>query len=500
MRLLRAFLVIITAASLAACRLEQPVSPPPADPAQPTPAPAFTDTPAPTATPEFVSLQPLEYYLLSVEYTTTADWSNLNLLTPGPLLTWRIMETIGAPQFTGMEGTLVSINQPLEAAQQSESLIGVRMEWAIRAADIDQPMQLRVQKGSINTSIVRVTYQATDGTSLTLGEFVNTNYVPGNTDYNPLDFTLDLTPLSAYAPLTTDLQRVNTPKMLWAFYYPWYDAAAWQSEQLKDHPSEPYDSLDPAVITRQVDEAQSARVDGFISSWWGPSDRSDQALGQLLDIAAQKGFAVSVYFETLTDSGPRDAAEIESWLRTLLTTHAGHPAFYRWQGKPLIVVWASESVPLETWTGIFQKLEGEGLPASYIGMGYNPGALDIFSTYHQYGVLEYENLAETYQRAANTARMLPLLEPTTQPRLWIATVQPGYDEQLIPGRTGRVVERDDGAVYRATWEAALASQPDWVFITTWNEWWENTHIEASQNHGNQYLDLTREYARQWKGN
>jgi len=70
---------------------------------------------------------------------------------------------------------------------------------------------------------------------------------------------------------------------------------------------------------------------------------------------------------------------------------------------------------------------------------------------------------------------------------------------LIPGREGLVQDRLDGAYYRRTWEAALASDPDWILITTWNEWWETTHIEPSQAFGALYLELTREYAARWKG-
>ena len=54
--------------------------------------------------------------------------------------------------------------------------------------------------------------------------------------------------------------------------------------------------------------------------------------------------------------------------------------------------------------------------------------------------------------------------------------------------------RSDGAFYRSTWEAALASDPDWVFITMWNEWWEHTHIEPSEKFGDQYLRITEEYS------
>jgi len=46
---------------------------------------------------------------------------------------------------------------------------------------------------------------------------------------------------------------------------------------------------------------------------------------------------------------------------------------------------------------------------------------------------------------------------------------------------------------------ALASNPEWITITTFNEWFEGAMIEPSVHYGNQYLDLTRHFATQWHG-
>jgi hypothetical protein len=61
-----------------------------------------------------------------------------------------------------------------------------------------------------------------------------------------------------------------------------------------------------------------------------------------------------------------------------------------------------------------------------------------------------------------------------------------------------MVDRQNGQYYRDIFNIALSTNPDWIFITTWNEWWENTHIEPSENHGSLYLDITREYLQRWK--
>jgi hypothetical protein len=85
-------------------------------------------------------------------------------------------------------------------------------------------------------------------------------------------------------------------------------------------------------------------------------------------------------------------------------------------------------------------------------------------------------------------------------KIWAAGVLPGYDDTRVPGRTGTyIVPRNNGATYSQSWIGALSSQPDWITITSYNEWFEGAMIEPSVTYGNQYLNLTQQYAHQWHG-
>jgi hypothetical protein len=42
-----------------------------------------------------------------------------------------------------------------------------------------------------------------------------------------------------------------------------------------------------------------------------------------------------------------------------------------------------------------------------------------------------------------------------------------------------------GAHYDAQWRAAIAARLDRVMVTSWNEWYENTHIELSERYGSE---------------
>jgi hypothetical protein len=67
-------------------------------------------------------------------------------------------------------------------------------------------------------------------------------------------------------------------------------------------------------------------------------------------------------------------------------------------------------------------------------------------------------------------------------------------------KTGRpmprpVTDRWGGETYRELWQAAIAAAPDYVLITSWNEWHEGSEIEPSVEYGSRILDDTAAFSR-----
>lgn len=445
-------------------------------------APAAHAQPSPEA---------IAFYHLRFDLQTTSDWTLLRIIEAPHALTFRQGENFGTLTNLDIGADYMAINQPLGDAEAG-STVGVVVDYAI-SAEVGPVLTLELTRGSLNASTVRVYAVTPDGPVLL--KDVNHTLPNENDDpTNPLRFSVDL----SAAPATQNThQRTDYPKLLWAFYYPWYTLHDWQSDILLDTPAEPYASDDETALAHHIEQAQAAGIDGFISSWWGPDSDTNDSLALLLDLALARGFKITVNFETLGDDGPQRAGVIEDWLRYLLSTYGDHPAFMQLNGKPVVFIWASATVELRAWASIFSLLRADGLDAYYLAMGYDTSALAVFDGLHTYGLVGFEDVASVMSNAGRAVRYYNLLEPDVADKLWVATAQPGYDDHLIPGRAGFIIERDGGDFYRTTFEAAINSQPDWIVISTWNEWWEHTHIEPSQLYGEQYLDLTREYEVRW---
>jgi len=492
-------LLLVTFALLAcSCPLTDliPQNPTPEPPAAPSSTPRSAFSPILTPSPAPPPQRTVNFYRLRLEFSTTSDWSDLTLEDPQHVLTARLMEVHGEPSHVDARSGRLALNQPLLAAEGGES-VGVTVDYALSPEAPDGSLDFLLQKGAVNGSSARVLSVVGDQTQL-MEEVSHQGVVEGNTDFNPLRFSVDLTPLGDNPPTEMNIPPAVHRKMVWAFYYPWYHVDDWSSPILRDRPADPYSSDDREAIARHIDQAQAAGIDGFISSWWGPGDYTDRNLRLLLDAAEERDFQVTIYFETMGGEGPLDPETIRSWLAYLISSHGDHPAFFKVNGKPLVVIWVSGAVPLDTWESVFSALRADGLEATFLAGNYDLANLEVFDGLHEYGVFNIPDLAETLRETGKGVGYYSLLADGMEPKLWAATVQPGYDDRLIPGREGLVQDRENGEFYRSTWESALGSDPDWIFITTWNEWWEHTHIEPSEEFGDLYLRLTREYAVQWK--
>lgn len=312
-------------------------------------------------------------------------------------------------------------------------------------------------------------------------------------------------------------------KLLLAFHYVWYGtpfgpAGEWRGwpggregrynpdlvfggQRMVDSPDYPldgaYDSLDPTVIERQFRELAHAGVDGSIVSWWGIGDYSDRVLDALVAKAEGTDYRITLYYETPMVARRKgeatEVARIFEDMQYILGKHAQKDAWLKVDGRPVIVIYVVDTYPLAVWQEVKEKLEGEGYDPFFLGDTFHLGALSVMDGLHTYNPLRRlvsgEDLAATYRQVSEGVHKAG--------KLFAPTVIPGFDDRKI--RTpGTLLARENGGCYNKTWLAAQASEPDWVLITSWNEWHEGSEIEPSREYGTEYLWLTRQWARAFK--
>lgn len=316
-------------------------------------------------------------------------------------------------------------------------------------------------------------------------------------------------------------QRMQSPvptpeKKVLAFYYPWYGTPSvtgrwvhWQGvdphrrtiANSTHYPAiGPYDSHDRATIDRHARWCASAGIDGLIASWWRPNDFHDRAFPLLLQAARRHGLQITAYFETVP-SGNREQALQD--VLYLLQQYGRHPAWLKVAGRPVLFVYARalRQIGLDGWLWVITETQRR-FPggAVFIGDELSVAAAHVFDGIHTYNITE-QTAGKSPEQIRQWARSAyrSTLELVPSGRIACLTVIPGYDDTKLGRPAPRpVTERHRGATYRVLWEEALAANPDWIIITSFNEWHEGSEIEPSVEHGDRELKATRPLAERFK--
>lgn len=325
------------------------------------------------------------------------------------------------------------------------------------------------------------------------------------TDARSARFTSTAEALRSEGPLTVAL--VPT-RLVLAHFYPWYDRSTWSNPQLLDRPAHPYSTDDPADVANELKNARLAGLDGLVVSWMGKDFQggwNHRRSLLVLDAAQNVGLKVSTLLETTVANPqheqtgvPADPNTVFTWLRDIVDSYASHPAYLQVDGRPVIFVFSGARLKPAQWTEIVARLRATGRNPLLIGESTRSAWLDPFAgEFHyasnQFSVSEFLDFDHDQSLRVRTYH---LLRSTNGPRrIWASTVSPGYDDtRLTDGRIPRVTDRAGAAYYDAQWTTALATGPDWILVTSWNEWWENTEIEPSERYSDQYVRRTRFWA------
>jgi len=296
------------------------------------------------------------------------------------------------------------------------------------------------------------------------------------------------------------------PRLVLAHYYPWYIDETWSDPQMADRPVRIYSTDAQPDVNAEAAMAHAAGIDAWVVSWQGleaGNGFNDRRMRIALDAARAAGMRACVYTETYVANPTNDAARgidprtLFEWLADIVDRYGSHPAYLRVGGRPVIFTYAASLLPPADWTEVMARLRSSGRNPLIVGDFVRSVLLEPFDGEYQYSNVfsSGDALADVVRAESLRVRTFDLLRQGDRRRVWVASVTPGFDDShLVDRKTPRIVDRSNGAVYDDQWSKAVDTGADWIVVTSWNEWWENTEIEPSQRYGRAYLERTKFWA------
>lgn len=143
-------IIFLLLSLITACQSEPEVSNPPTETAIATIQPP-TKTETPTA------ISQITEYQLRIEFISSSDWATLNVLNPEHILSVERTSISGNPTNTDAAPSILALNQPLDAAENGES-VGMTVDYVIDGSASEQRMDFELKSGAINECSVRIYY------------------------------------------------------------------------------------------------------------------------------------------------------------------------------------------------------------------------------------------------------------------------------------------------------------------------------------------------------
>lgn len=249
-----------------------------------------------------------------------------------------------------------------------------------------------------------------------------------------------------------------------------------------------YSSHDASVVRQHMKMMRKAGIDIVVVTWWNKGDFMDRSIPLILNEAAKNKLKVAFHIEPFAG---RNAQTTKDAIQYIVDTYGLHPAFYRSAthgNKPFFFIYDSYLTPDKEWTsirntqydavviGLWVKEKEE---AFFMNSGF-----DGFYTYFASNGFTYGSNTANWESMQAWAK--------AHNKIFIPSVGPGYEDTRIrPWNEKTSKSRDAGKYYDSMFAAAIACNPSFISITSFNEWHEGTQIEPAvpfSSKAFQYLD------------
>jgi hypothetical protein len=308
---------------------------------------------------------------------------------------------------------------------------------------------------------------------LCLWSLISASFVPNSCDGRARELTF------------RDLSRSNKEAKVVAAFQPWFGDP--------DHIKVGYNSNDPEVIHKQIQEAKKLGIYAFAVDWYGARHPFlDRSYALIQQMASKENFHVALmYDETEEDDGhaTEDALEAFStaYKKYIGPEAPGNEAYLRYQGRPVIFIfpkrgntdWNQIREMVNRWETppilLYKDDPPQQYSASFDGQyaWVHPGPKGWATDGSEWGEEYLENF---YKK----------MRSKYKEQITVGTVWPGFDDTRASWSLNRRIDQRCGKTLQDTLRVFTENNdPDhpipFVLIATWNDYEEGTAIENGLN-------------------
>jgi hypothetical protein len=350
--------------------------------------------------------------------------------------------------------------------------------------------------------------------------------------------------------VTTSSRSIADP-VVGAYYYPWYGAHD-ANASVRGHtlPQQAptlgsYNSFDPATISAHIDQSHRGNIDFWALSWWGPNDTTDRAIRQtILPHRRASELNYAIHYETPGRLGDFDAPDYRNLIsdfRYLADNVFHDPNYLRIDGRPVVFMYLSrayfnEQVSRNVVANLRSQIQTEyGFDPYLVGDDIITSNVNVARAQLWDAVTDYDVYGTALQSQGSTTAGLDRLANVYDAAIealagsgvgFIPAASPGFNDKGV--RDGhasapRYLLKDPtsqpGDLFQQMLEDVVVPRVDpnasnILMINSFNEWHEDTQIEASvvtgitreddsghrrytegyayEGYGGRYLDILRE--------
>ncbi|MBA2280608.1 MAG: hypothetical protein H0W25_05135 [Acidimicrobiia bacterium] len=447
-----------------------------------TPGGPTTTAAPPTTVPGSANGNPTGLTRARITIDSQAAWVTLDLRGM-TILTSRVFQTFGNARMTSLGGQDIDING------DGRAVFDVVLSVAPGAAT-----GISMCKNYLGPATVTVA-RLTDGEA-GIATFTNSgsNTTPIGGCENPGSFDIDRSAL--VGPVRWPARHDPRPLVL-ANYYPWFESTR-LGTNFGDQPVGPADTSNPAQVAEAIALAANSGIDGFIVEFERSPDNEPRIDEAYNAADRQDGFdmAMMLDFDIIGSRSGWITPQILDSMLAVVAQRASHSSQLRVGRDPVVFLYGTARLDPAQWSNALDRLFGAtGMRLFVVSDSHrvpSPGIYEYSSSFANTELLLQQwssgTLLERHAR--------PGLVGATTP-LWVAPVSPGYDDTRLDRPNPYLVDRAGGLRYDQSWEAAVGTLPDWIMITSWNEYYEQTHVMPGHTTGMLALEQTAEWAAQF---